>query len=128
VAAGRIDETIETLQQLATNLHAIECPTAAEYLRECSNRAVTFAKLALEDVHVPWSSNRIEQLMGEIAKRCKHQWMRWTSRGQEAILRLLLTRYMTDDRYQQFRATVTHRADQSYISTEVEERRARGTF
>lgn len=125
---ARIDKTVETLQQVATNLHSINCPTAAEYIRECSNRAVTFARLALEDVHVPWTSNRVERLMGEIAKRCKHKWMRWTARGQEAILRLLLTRYTSEEQYERFRAEVTHRSDQSYISTEVKVERTRGKF
>lgn len=124
----RIDETVETLEQVATNLHSLNCPTAAEYIRECSNRAVTFARLALENVHVPWTSNRVERLMGEVAKRCKHQWMRWTSRGQEAILRLLLTRYTSEDQYERFRAEVTHRADQRAISMEVNVERARGKF
>ena len=124
----RIDETVETLQQMATNLDSIECSLAAEYIQECSNRAVTFARLALEDVHVPWTSNRVERLMGEISKRCKHKWMRWTSRGQEAILRLLLTRYTSEERYEQFRAEITHQADQSYISTEVRLDSARGKF
>ncbi len=124
----RIDETVETLEQMATNLDSIECSIAAEYIQECSNRAVTFARLALEDVHVPWTSNRVERLMGEISKRCKHKWMRWTSRGQEAILRLLLTRYTSEEHYEQFRAEITHQADQSYISTEVRVDSARGKF
>jgi hypothetical protein len=124
----RMNETVETLQQVATNLDSIECSLAAEYLRECSNRAVTFARLALEDVHVPWTSNRVERLMGEISKRCKHKWMRWTARGQEAILRLLLTRYTKEPRYEAFRAEITRQADQSYISTEVRVEHARGKF
>lgn len=123
-----IDETVEILQQVATNLYSLNCPAAANYIRQCSNRAVTFARVALENVHVPWTSNRVERLMGEVAKRCKHQWMRWTSRGQEAILRLLLTRYTAEEQYERFRAEMTHRTDQKYISMEVRVDRARGKF
>jgi len=28
---------------------------------------------------VPWTSNPVERLMGEVSKRCKNQWMRWTA-------------------------------------------------
>jgi len=38
--------------------------------------AVTFAMLALKEKDIPWTSNIIEQLMGEISKRCKHKWMK----------------------------------------------------
>jgi len=30
---------------------------------------------------VPWTSNPVERLMGEVSKRCKNQWMRWTAEG-----------------------------------------------
>ncbi len=41
--------------------------------------------------------------MGEISKRVKHKWMRWTTSGLEAILRLILVRYTEPDRYREFR-------------------------
>jgi len=28
---------------------------------------------------VPWTSNPVRRLMGEVSKRCKNQWMRWTA-------------------------------------------------
>jgi hypothetical protein len=31
--------------------------------------------------------------MGEIAKRCQHRWMRWTTTGLEALLQLRLVKY-----------------------------------
>jgi len=31
--------------------------------------------------------------MGEVSKRCKNQWMRWTAEGLEAILQLRLVKY-----------------------------------
>jgi hypothetical protein len=89
---------------------------------------VTFARLALEGVHVPWTSNRIERLIGEVSKRCKHQWMRWTTPGLETILRLLLTRSTMKSQYERFQAEMTHQTDQKYISTEVRVEPARGSF
>jgi len=41
---------------------------------------VTFAKVALEiGISIPYTSNAIERLMGEISKRCKHKWMHWST-------------------------------------------------
>lgn len=124
----QIEETVETIKQIASNLASLGCPQAAQYLRRCSDRAVTFARLALEDVQVPWTSNRIERLMGEISKRCKHQWMSWTTTGLDSLLRLILTRTTNSAEYERFQREITHRSDQNYISTEVSIQHARGEF
>jgi len=34
--------------------------------------------------------------MGEISKRTKHKWMRWTTKGLETILNLILERYVSE--------------------------------
>jgi len=36
---------------------------------------ITFARLAMKQIHVPYTNNLIERLMGEIAKRIKNKWM-----------------------------------------------------
>jgi len=54
---------------------------------------VTFAEHAVEGFEVPWTSNPVKRLMGEVSKRCKNQWMRWTAEGLEAILQLRLVKY-----------------------------------
>jgi len=51
---------------------------------------------------VPWTSNPVERLMGEVSKRCKNQWMRWTKEGLEAILNLRLVKYADPDHYRAF--------------------------
>jgi len=58
---------------------------AAGYLRRWLPSIVTFAEHAVEGFEVPWTSNPVERLMGEVSKRCKNQWMRWTAEGLEAI-------------------------------------------
>ena len=68
---------------------------------------MTFARLAVEGVKVPWNSNIVERLMGEISKRCKHKWMRWTTKGLEAILNIILVRYTSEERYQRFKQEIT---------------------
>jgi len=63
---------------------------------------VTFAEAAIEGFEVPWTSNPVERLMGEVSKRCKNQWMRWTAEGLEALLQLRLVKYADPSHYQLF--------------------------
>ena len=53
-----------------------------------------------EDKTVP--PNPVERLMGEVSKRCKNQWMRWTSEGLEALLQLRLVKYADPAYYESF--------------------------
>ena len=41
--------------------------------------------------------------MGEISKRCKHQWMWRTAAGLEGLLQLRLVNYANPDHYQAFK-------------------------
>jgi len=45
--------------------------TAAMFVAKNAMLMVTFAKLALKGKVIPYTSNVIERLMGEVAKRCK---------------------------------------------------------
>ena len=42
--------------------------------------------------------------MGEIAKRTSHKWMRWTTKGLETILDLILIRYVSEVSYEVFKS------------------------
>jgi hypothetical protein len=89
----RIDQTLENLTKEAWRLEQQDSPKAAAYLRKWAEATVTFAELALEGQDVLWTSNVVERAMGEISKRCKNQWMRWTESGLESLLWLNLVRY-----------------------------------
>ncbi len=115
----RIDLTVDTLKKLAGRLRKLGCAKAAEFIRRVSNTAVTFARLAVEGRMVPWNSNIIERLMGEISKRCKHRWMRWTTKGLEAILNIILMRYTSEEKYQGFKAEITKAENLRFIYGEV---------
>jgi len=54
---------------------------------------ITFARLATREIHIPYTNNLIERLMGEMAKRVKNKWMHWSTKGLENLLSILLTRY-----------------------------------
>jgi len=98
----RIARTTERIEKTAWQLDQYGSEKAAGYLRRWLPSIVTFAEQAVEGFEVPWTSNPVERLMGEVSKRCKHQWMRWTKEGLEAILQLRLVKYADPEHYQSF--------------------------
>jgi len=58
--------------------------------------------------------------MGEISKRTKHKWMRWTTKGLETILNLILTRYVSEESYLVFKHTMMKSDNLRFIKGEVE--------
>jgi len=69
---------------------------------------------------VPRNSNLIERLMGEIAKRTKHKWMRRTTKGLETILDLILMRYISEESYEAFKSRMMKSDNLRIIKGEVE--------
>ncbi len=49
---------------------------------------------------IPYTSNAIERLMGEIMRRCI--WARWSDRGLENILKIRLLRMVEPKKYKEF--------------------------
>ncbi len=82
----RIQQTTKEFRRLGTLLHQEGCRRAARLLHRVSSFVTTFATLALQGITIPWNSNLIERLMGEVSKRCKHKWMNWTTTGSQALL------------------------------------------
>jgi len=99
----KINQIVDGIESLANRLNDMSCYRSAAFLKTYSNTLVTFARLSINGIDIPWNSNMIERLMGEISKRVKHKWMRWTTRGLEAILRLILVRYTSPWQYRAFR-------------------------
>lgn len=98
----RIATTRERITRLASQLDHLSCPKTAAYLRRWLSSMTTFAEAALDGLKVPWTSNPVERAMGEVSKRCKNQWMRWTTDGLAAVLQLRLVKYATPDPYDAF--------------------------
>jgi len=99
----KINEAVDKLQEFSEYLYEIDCKKTASFINKHSNDVVTFAILTVDGKNIPWNSNSIERLMGEIQKRCKHKWMRWTTQGQESLLNLILTRYINPENYEEFK-------------------------
>jgi len=104
----RIESTVKGLITLAEDLKKKGYPKTAAFIKSNATFMVTFSKLALKNIRIPYTSNAIERLMGEIAKRCKHKWMHWSTEGLENILQIILVRYTNPEFYKQFWKTYIH--------------------
>jgi hypothetical protein len=98
----RIDYTLEELRCLSKELKRNGYCKASEFIRKNSKLMVTFAELAMEDIIIPYTSNLIERLMGQVAKRCKHIWAHWSTAGLENILQIILVKYCSPEFYDRF--------------------------
>ena len=105
---ARIDNTLRELREVACKLRGRGYPKAADFLERNARLMVTFAEVALEGVRIPYTTNRIERLMGEVSKRCKHKWMHWSTNGLRNILILVLVRYTDEALYEGFKNAYIH--------------------
>jgi hypothetical protein len=116
----RIESTVKGLITLAANLKMKGYPKTAAFIRSNARFMVTFAKLTLKNMWIPYTSNAIERLMGEISKRCKHKWMHWSTEGLENMLQIILVRYTNPQFYKQFWKTYIHPPQyQSRLTTPI---------
>ena len=103
-----MDRTLKELHGMACELRSRGYPKAASFLEKNARFTVTFAELALEEVEIPYTTNRIERMMGEISKRCKHKWMHWSTQGLKDILSVILVRYTDKELYTRFKNAYLH--------------------
>jgi hypothetical protein len=95
----RLAETEKELAAFSDELKANGFD-AWQFVKNSANQMLTFAHLALKGVRVPWTTNLIERLMGEIAQRVKNMWARWSTRGLQNLLNILLLRYTDKKLYE----------------------------
>ena len=122
----RIARTTERIEKTAQQLAQLGSTTAAGYLRRWVPSIVTFAEAATEGFEVPWTSNPVERLMGEVSKRCKNQWMRWTAEGLEAILQLQIVKYVDPDHYSSSLDELLQRSTKTAMSCDLSIEGTRG--
>jgi len=89
----RVDWALLQLKRISSELLGAGLTIISRFICNAANHLVTFARLAMKGVVVPFSNNLVERLMGEIGKRVKHRWMHWSERGLENLLNILLLRY-----------------------------------
>jgi hypothetical protein len=124
----RINTTVNELKKMSKELWKLGCRKTAMFIKEYSNNMVVFAKFAVNGRKVPWNSNIIERLMGEIAKRTKHKWMRWTTKGLETIINIILVRYCSEKNYEEFKNKIMKSENLMFIMAEVKISSIRGEF
>ena len=124
----RINKTVDELKKMSKELWKLGCRKTATFIKEYSNNMVVFAKFAVKGRRVPWNSNIIERLMGEIAKRTKHKWMRWTTKDLETIINIILVRYCSEENYEEFKNIIMKSENLIFIRTEVKISSVRGEF
>jgi len=115
----RINRTLSDLGQLAEELLEDGLTGAAKFLRNSANYMVTFARLAIKQVHIPYTNNLIERLMGEIAKRVKNRWMHWSTTGLENLLNILLTRYCNRGLYDRLKESYLSHEKRTFIQVRI---------
>lgn len=125
---SRIDQTVADLKKISSELWKLGCRRTAKFIKDYSNSMVVFARLAVTGKRVPWNSNIIERLMGEISKRTKHKWMRWTTRGLETIINIILVRYCSEKNYEEFKNKIMKSENLIFIRAEVKISSVRGEF
>jgi hypothetical protein len=57
--------------------------------------------------------------MGEIVKWVKNKWMRWSTKGLEAVINLILVRYTCEETYEEFYHKVQALEGLKHISVEM---------
>ncbi len=128
VLKNRIDQTVAELKKMSKELWKLGCRKTAKFIKDYSNSMVVFARFAVMGRRVPWNSNIIERLMGEISKRTKHKWMRWTTRGLETIINIILVRYCSEKNYEEFKNKMMKSENLMFIMAEVKISSIRGEF
>ncbi|UWG52000.1 Transposase, Mutator family [Halalkaliarchaeum sp. AArc-CO] len=116
---SRIARTTDRIEKTAWQLDQYGSEKATGYLRRWLQSIVTFAEAAIEGFEVPWTSNPVERLMGEVSKRCKNQGMRWTAEGLEAVLQLRLVKYADPPHYQSFLDKLLQRSTKTAMSCDL---------
>jgi len=115
----RIARTRERIEKTTWQLEQFGSEKAAAYLGRGLPSMLTFAEKALDGVEVRWTSNPVERAMGEVAKRCKRDWMQWSQIGLDAVLQLRLVKYQDPDLYSQFLDEILCRSTHEQINCTV---------
>ena len=115
----RINKTLADLGQLADELLEDGLTGAAKFIRNSANYMVTFARLAMKQVRIPYTNNLMERLMGEIAKRVKNRWMHWSTTGLENLLNMLLTRYCNRKLYDRLKESYLSHEKRTFIQVRI---------
>jgi len=99
-----VDWALFELKRFSGEFFVLGLGSVGWFVCNVANHMVMFARLAIKGVcYVSLTSNLVECLMGEIAKRVKHKWMHWSECGLENLLNILLLRYCNKQIYNEIK-------------------------
>jgi len=74
----------------------------SNFFRKHKKNILLFAYNRLEGISIPRHNNKMEGKMGEIGKRMKNKWMKWSERGAENLGNLLMKMRFEKESYESF--------------------------
>ncbi len=86
---SRIKKAEKALNEFVEEMESKGFWRVSRFLRKHMRSILLFAYKKLEGISIPWH-NRMERKMGEISKRMKNKWMKWSERGAENLGNLLI--------------------------------------
>ena len=98
----RIRKAEKALNEFVEEMESKGYWRVSKFFERHMKNILLFAYKRLEGISIPWHNNRMERLMGEIAKRMKNKWMKWSERGAENLGNLLMKMRFERPSYESF--------------------------
>ena len=99
---SRIKKAEKALNEFAEEMESKGYWRISKFFKRHMKSILLFAYKRLEGINIPWHNNRMERKMGEIAKRMKNKWMKWSERGAENLGNLLMKMRFERTSYESF--------------------------
>jgi len=99
---SRIKKAEKALNEFVEEMESKGYWRVSRFFRKHMKNVLLFAYKKLEGISIPWHNNRMERKMGEISKRMKNKWMKWSDRGAENLASLLMKMRFEKDVYESF--------------------------
>ena len=99
---SRIKRAEKALSEFAEEMESKGYWRVSRFFKRHMKSILLFAYKRLEGINIPWHNNRMERKMGEIAKRMKNKWMKWSERGAENLGNLLMKMRFERGSYESF--------------------------
>ena len=98
----RIRKAEKALNEFVEEMESKGYWRVSRFFKRHMKSILLFAYKRLEGITIPWHKNRMERKMGEIAKRMKNKWMKWSERGAENLGNLLMKMRFERASYESF--------------------------
>ena len=99
---SRIKKAEKALNEFVEEMDSRGYWRVSRFFKKHMKNVILFAYKRLEGINIPWHNNKMERKMGEIAKRMKNKWMKWSERGAENLGNLLMKMRYERGSYESF--------------------------